>query len=121
VTSSIRGQARENAVAYCHGIQGWYKDKELIGLWEMCFQAVQHRGIVEVGCFHGRSSSLFAHFAKSRLNPVSLTFIDPFLPWKMTEQQRIMLRVARIFGECELDLSLSCSSRSFLSYGRRVK
>jgi hypothetical protein len=52
---------------------------------------------------------------------VSLTFIDPFLPWKMTEQQRIMLRVARIFGECELDLSLSCSSRSFLSYGRRVK
>lgn len=80
--SMAPGSARENAVAYSRAVKGWYTDVELDGLWEMCLRAVRHRGIVEVGCFHGRSSSLFAHFAKGQLSPVPLTFIDPFLPWK---------------------------------------
>jgi hypothetical protein len=48
----------------------------------MCQRAVGHDGIIEVGCFHGRSSTLLGYFVKSLSRVVPLTLIDPFLPWR---------------------------------------
>jgi SAM-dependent methyltransferase len=68
------------AVTFSKKINGWYAEDELEALWRMCFEAVQRDGIVEVGCFAGRTSSLLAQFVKTINPPVPLIFIDPFSP-----------------------------------------
>ena len=64
-------------------IPGWYEDEELEALWLMCQEAVERDGVLEVGCFCGRTSSLFAQFMQTLPFQVQLTFIDPFLPHLM--------------------------------------
>jgi predicted O-methyltransferase YrrM len=61
-------------------IRGWYDENELASLWKMCTEAVRKDGILEVGCFAGRSSSVLAQFVRTLQFPVQLTFVDPFLP-----------------------------------------
>jgi SAM-dependent methyltransferase len=68
------------AIAFSKKINGWYAEEELEALWKMCVDAVQSCGIVEVGCFAGRTSSLLAHFVKTLAAPVPLIFIDPYSP-----------------------------------------
>jgi SAM-dependent methyltransferase len=75
---SRRFFAREAAIRYASGIKGWYEPAELRGLWDMCSLALADGGILEVGCFHGRSSSLLALFVQTLGRAVPLIFIDPF-------------------------------------------
>jgi predicted O-methyltransferase YrrM len=79
---------RQRSIAYSCRVPGWYTPQELTGLWEMCSLVVGRNGILEVGSFHGRSSSLFAHFALNLPYPVPITLIDPFLPWKGWDMER---------------------------------
>ncbi len=70
----------QRALSFSRRIRGWYEECELEALWRMCSEAVQRHGILEVGCFSGRTSSLLGQFVRTLTAPVPLTFIDPFLP-----------------------------------------
>jgi SAM-dependent methyltransferase len=70
----------ERALEYSNAIPGWYEEDELRALWRMCRLSVRADGILEVGCFTGRTSALLAHFVQTLHRPAPLTFVDPFLP-----------------------------------------
>jgi SAM-dependent methyltransferase len=82
----------QRALSCSRTIRGWYEDDELEALWRMCFEAVDHDGILEVGCFAGRTSSLLAQFVQTLNHPVPLIFIDPFLPQFMKGYDMVSAR-----------------------------
>jgi SAM-dependent methyltransferase len=88
----------QRALSYSREIAGWYELDELRALWRMCRKAVRYDGILEVGCFAGRTSSLLAQFVQSLRRPVPLTFIDPFLPQFMAGFD--MRSAKQVFRKC---------------------
>lgn len=90
-----------HALSYSTRLAGWYELDELRALWRMCRRAVRYEGILEVGCFAGRTSSLLAQFVQTLRRPVPLTFIDPFQPRFMggVDMRTVRQTFTRCLGE----------------------
>jgi predicted O-methyltransferase YrrM len=86
------------AISYSMKVSGWYEEDELEALWKMCRESVHHHGILEVGCFAGRTSSLLAQFLQTLLPPAALTFIDPFLSDSMKGYDMVQTKAE--FSRC---------------------
>lgn len=83
----VTAMSFEEAWSYADKIEGWFAECEARQIWNLASACVREQGILEVGCYKGRSTAMLAQFLKG--TGLHLFIIDPLIPREGQSQEAI--------------------------------